>query len=410
MLLKSLLYILISLPFFNGTPVLSKVSLGKSFLERPELSNKELIHSDYFNSSPSYNLVPPSLSECVVTGNEGDYCNSKYIEEFDKFKDNFKRTYLTRNEELNRFSTFKNNLIIIEKHNAYNVHNARRGNLGSKHTWKMKINKFTDISRNEFSKSRRIIPPIIKIKNKVKRITNELISFQQDKVNKFSSTIPNSIDWVAKGAVTPVKNQEQCGSCWAFSTTGSVEGAWFLKTGKLLSLSEQELVDCSTSFGNNGCEGGLMDNAFKFIEKKGLCTEVDYPYNATDGTACLVCNEAVKISSYTDVTPNNELALKNAVANQPVSIAIDATDIQFYSSGVYTGECTTNLDHGVLLVGYGNQMSSLFEGSNIPFWKVKNSWGIDWGESGYFRLLRNDSNIESPGMCGLAMMASYPVV
>jgi C1A family cysteine protease len=216
--------------------------------------------------------------------------------------------------------------------------------------------------------------------------------------------LPDSVDWRTKGVVTPVKNQEQCGSCWAFSTTGSVEGIHALKTGKLISLSEQELVDCSGSAGNQGCNGGIMQDAFTWIKGNGgICTESAYPYTATDGTCKKSqCTSAVDITGFVNVAVNSEAALQAGVALQPVSVAVDAggMDWQFYSGGVLSDACGTQLDHGVLAVGYGSQ-------NGTPYWLVKNSWGASWGESGYI-LLKRGSGSGNPGECGIAMDASYP--
>ncbi|EPS57605.1 cysteine proteinase, partial [Genlisea aurea] len=192
------------------------------------------------------------------------------------------------------------------------------------------------------------------------------------------------------------------GSCWAFSAIGSVESINAIKTGKLISLSEQELVDCDTT--DSGCSGGLMDNAFAFIIKNGgIDTESDYPYTAQDGT----CNKVklntkvVTISGYVDVTPNSESALQAAVANQPVSVAIDAGGLSFqlYTSGIFNGICATLLDHGVVVVGYGTS-------SGQDYWIVRNSWGTSWGESGYIRMKRNVAS--KSGQCGIAIEPSYP--
>lgn len=196
------------------------------------------------------------------------------------------------------------------------------------------------------------------------------------------SDMPKEVDWRTKGAVTEVKNQGQCGSCWAFSTTGSLEGANFIATGKLVSLSEQELVSCSSSEGNYGCQGGLMDNAFKWIEddNKGIASEDDYPY-ASGGGAEPKCENYHKnvadVASFTDVEANNPAALVSALAKQPVSIAIEAdrSAFQFYSTGVIKkGSCGTKLDHGVLLVGYGTE-------DGTDYWLVKNSWSKGWGDN-----------------------------
>jgi len=216
-------------------------------------------------------------------------------------------------------------------------------------------------------------------------------------------TAPTSVDWRTKNAVTDIKNQGQCGSCWAFSTTGSVEGAHAIKTGNLVSLSEQQLVDCSTAQGNQGCNGGLMDQAFQYIiSNNGICSEASYPYTAAQGTCQTTCTSVATISSFVDVTAGDENALMNAVNIGPVSVAIEADQecFQFYSGGVLSDTgCGMQLDHGVLAVGYGTDPSS-----NQPYWIVKNSWGSSWGESGYVRLIRGQNE------CGIAQEASYPVV
>lgn len=224
----------------------------------------------------------------------------------------------------------------------------------------------------------------------------------------FSSNIqtPSSVDWREKGAVTPVKDQGQCGSCWSFSATGAMEGAWQIAKGELVSLSEQQLVDCSAGFkyGNHGCNGGLMDGAFQYAIDNGMCTEESYPYHAQGGN-CESCTPVVQISSCVDVTPRNEVDLEKAVAMGPVSVAIEADTrtFQLYTGGVLTSDaCGTNLDHGVLVVGYGTE-------SNTPYWLVKNSWGTSWGEDGYIKIGKSSST-HSDGICGIAMEPSYPVV
>ena len=214
-------------------------------------------------------------------------------------------------------------------------------------------------------------------------------------------SLAGSLDWRQKGAVTPVKNQQQCGSCWAFSTTGSVEGAHAIKTGNLVSLSEQQLVDCSAAQGNQGCNGGLMDQGFQYIiSNKGITTEAAYPYTAQDGTCKSGVSAAATLSSFVDVAQGSEADLMKAVNLGPVSIAIEADQqcFQFYSGGILSdSSCGMQLDHGVLVVGYGTE-------NNVDYWIVKNSWGASWGESGYIRLIRGKNE------CGIAQAASYPVV
>merc|ERR1711959_77770 len=194
---------------------------------------------------------------------------------------------------------------------------------------------------------------------------------------------PASIDWSTKGAVTPVKDQGQCGSCWAFSSTGGLEGQWEIATGNLQSLSEQQLVDCSKQ--NSGCNGGLMDYAFQFYESTSVATESSYAYTGRDGTCKSSYTTAIPeggVTGFKDIS--SESALLDAVANTgPVSVAIEADQMSFqmYSGGVLTGSCGTNLDHGVLAVGYGTS-------SGTDYWKVKNSWGASWGANGYVLIQR----------------------
>ena len=221
------------------------------------------------------------------------------------------------------------------------------------------------------------------------------------------STLASEIDWTTKGAVTGVKDQGQCGSCWSFSATGALEGAYYNKYHTLKSFSEQNLVDCDTY--DHACNGGWMDNAFKWIKQNGgLCHEDQYPYTAKKGS----CNSSknnqkdtnAKVSSWTDVTANSDSALMSALNKQPVSVAIEADQaaFQLYKSGVFTASCGTKLDHGVLAVGYGTDKSS-----GLDFYKVKNSWGTGWGEGGYIRLQRGVS--QKQGQCGiLSGPPSYP--
>eukprot|EP00195_Chlamydomonas_chlamydogama_P016889 CAMPEP_0202889940 /NCGR_PEP_ID=MMETSP1392-20130828/475_1 /ASSEMBLY_ACC=CAM_ASM_000868 /TAXON_ID=225041 /ORGANISM="Chlamydomonas chlamydogama, Strain SAG 11-48b" /LENGTH=479 /DNA_ID=CAMNT_0049573391 /DNA_START=8 /DNA_END=1447 /DNA_ORIENTATION=+ len=239
--------------------------------------------------------------------------------------------------------------------------------------------------------------------DKNKRLRSAPSTFKYADVSE--GALPASIDWRAKGAVSEVKNQMQCGSCWAFSTTGSVEGINAIVTGKLVSLSEQELVDCDTDE-DKGCQGGLMDYAFLFIkENGGIDTEADYPYSAVQGDCITkkLNRHVVSIDGYEDVPENDEPSLKKAAAHQPISVAIEADQkaFQLYMGGVFSDEtCGTELDHGVLLVGYGKDPV----GGN--YWIVKNSWGPEWGEKGYIRLKAGVAAKE--GICGIAMAASYP--
>jgi KDEL-tailed cysteine endopeptidase len=222
-----------------------------------------------------------------------------------------------------------------------------------------------------------------------------------------STAPPKEVDWRARGAVAGVKNQLMCGSCWAFSTTGAVEGINAIVTGEVTALSEQELVDCDTSK-DHGCHGGLMDFAFDFIVANGgIDTEASYPYTGEEGTcdAGRRDRHVVTIDGFEDVPPNDEAALLQAVANQPVSVAIEADQraFQLYAGGVFDEECGTALNHGVLVVGYGSFANRTH---HTPYWLIKNSWGPEWGHGGYIRLRRG---VGGEGQCGLAMQASYPL-
>jgi len=288
--------------------------------------------------------------------------------------------YITFTEKYNKNYDFNNYLIFKDNLNYINDMNSK--NL----TYDLEVNFFTD---KEFN-----IPKINK--------KNECHNCFTEK----NDIIPESIDWRQRNAVTHVKNQGECGDCWAFSSTGSIEGAWAIKHHHLYNLSEQMLTDCSRKYGNNGCMGGLMDNAFKYvINNGGLCTEKEYPYIGNDSICENQCNNVAKINRYVDVQPNDEQILKRAVAIGPVSVAIQAnvSSFRFYKSGIYQDpECGDQLDHGVLIVGYGTDQ-------NLDYWIVKNSWSPEWGDNGYIKILRNDKQSDS-GMCGIASQPSFPIV
>ncbi|XP_027338160.1 cysteine protease XCP1-like [Abrus precatorius] len=311
------------------------------------------------------------------------------VELFQRWKEEHQKFYRHPEEAMLRLENFKRNLKhIIEKNAKRNSPNGHR--LG--------LNRFADMSNEEFKS---------KFISKVKRPFSKRNSLTSGGLNVKGDSCedaPLSLDWRKKGAVTAVKDQGDCGSCWAFSSTGAIEGINAIVTGDLISLSEQELMDCDTT--NDGCDGGYMDYAFEWvINNGGIDTETDYPYTAVDGT-CNVTKEETKVVSidgYTDVAQSDS-SLLCATTKQPVSAAIDGSswDFQLYTGGIYDGDCSSNpdnIDHAILIVGYGSV-------ANEDYWIVKNSWGTSWGIEGYIYMRRNTDL--KYGVCAINYMASYP--
>ena len=320
---------------------------------------------------------------------------SDSLSQFEKYRLQFNKKYDTDQLFETRFLVFRDNVRAINAHNMNPLMN-----------FTMSVNQFSDWTELEFSDF---------VKKGGYKTPEGLMGGTygcSDYSHTASASTPDSVDWVAKGGVTSVKDQGQCGSCWTFSATGAVEGAWFVSSGALIDLSEEQLVDCATgvAYGSHGCNGGQMEGAFKYVIQNGQCSLTSYPYSAGSGKSgtCKqsTCSQVASMSKCFDVKPNDQVSLKSAVSNQPVAVAIEADTryFQSYSGGILTAatECGTTLDHGVLIVGYGDD-------NGQAYWLVKNSWGTTWGDNGYVKIARTESTNDA-GVCGIAMDPSFIVV
>lgn len=304
-------------------------------------------------------------------------------DQWETFKVKYEKKYDTARDEDIRRLIWEEKMAFHSKHNL----EAAQG----KHTYTLGENQFSDMTDAEFRATLTGYRPLDKRMGK-----------------QFYATLPVSVlaatvDWRTVGAVTEVKNQEQCGSCWSFATTGAVEGQTFIKQNKLPSLSEQNLVDCDTT--NHGCSGGHPINGYIYIiQNGGIDTEASYPYQGKDGLPCRYdpSQSAATVTNFGQVQPT-EAALQQAVQQVgPIAVAIDASQpsLASYTGGIYNDPAcsSTQLNHAVLAVGYGNE-------NGQDYWIIKNSWGETWGEAGYFKLARNAGN-----RCGVAQDTNYPVV
>ena len=348
------------------------------FFYNPKRTNKKYI---LLSSAIGILAVVGIISYLHSTSSKHPKLSEYELEEseFKDFMEVYSKTYSSQSEYEARFKIFQDNLSLIRFHNQLNK------------DWYLGVNKFTDMSMEEF---RKIYLPS---KFPIKPRPNKKFLKPSD-----TTELPSSVDWVKAGAVTPVKDQGQCGSCWAFSATGSMEGTWKISGHPLVSLSEQQLVDCSVTQGNRGCNGGTMDSSFAYVIRNGgITSEANYPYTARDGTcnSTLASDTVATIVSYDDVDPNSSADLLAAIVQQPISVAVEADQLiwQFYTGGIIKEGCGTNLDHGVLAVGFNTT-------GLTPYYLVKNSWGAKWGEAGYIKLAVADGE----GTCGIQMQPSYP--
>ncbi|CAG9322043.1 unnamed protein product [Blepharisma stoltei] len=300
-------------------------------------------------------------------------------QEFQKYMEDYGKSYSSHNEYLIRFKNFRENTAFIRVHNM----------LGR--DWTLGVNQFADMSFEEFGQ--------VYLSN-----SYEVPTLKPEEIEPFDPLleIPSSVDWRAKGAVTPIKNQGSCGSCWAFSTASGVESIWFISGHPLISLSEQQMVDCAGPWGNYGCYGGNIVYSYPYVVQKGLTTGAAYPYKAAQGSCntSLESQPAARIKNAYFVQANDYQALLNAVSIRPVSVAVQADQAAwtYYKGGIVTGSCGTSLNHAVNIVGYNIA-------NNPNYWIVRNSWGTWWGESGYIRIKVSSGY----GICGINMMPLYPV-
>ncbi|CAK9138506.1 unnamed protein product [Ilex paraguariensis] len=306
--------------------------------------------------------------------------HTRHALSFARFAHRYRKRYETVEEMKLRFSIFAESLKLIRSHNKKGL------------SYTVGVNEFADLTWDEFRKHRLGAAQNCSATTKGNhKLTDDIL--------------PETKDWREDGIVTPVKNQGHCGSCWTFSTTGALEAAYAQAFGRQISLSEQQLVDCAGAFNNFGCNGGLPSQAFEYVKYNGgLDTEQAYPYTGIDGT-CKFSSEniGVQVRDSVNITLGAEEELKHAVAFvRPVSVAFEVVDgFRLYEDGVYTsdtcGSAPMDVNHAVLAVGYGVE-------NGVPYWLIKNSWGKDWGNDGYFKMELGKN------MCGVATCASYPVV
>ncbi|TRY94402.1 hypothetical protein DNTS_027943 [Danionella cerebrum] len=310
--------------------------------------------------------------------------------EWTKWKRLNEISYDEESDDVQRKTIWQSNVEIIEKNNE----DFRFG----LSTFTMSMNKYGDLTNVEYNRllGARISGPVSR---------NGKVTSAQRLRFKAKKLALSSVDLRAQGYVTEVKDQGYCGSCWAFSTTGAIEGQMSKQTGQLVSLSEQQLVDCSRSYGTYGCSGAWMANAYDYVIKNGLERTETYPYTSADTQPCFYDESSVvaRIADYRFLPAGDEQALADAVATVgPITVAVDADNpsFLFYSSGIYKeSNCNpNNLNHAMLVVGYGSE-----EGND--YWILKNSWGTGWGEGGYMRMIRNGRNT-----CGIASYALYPTL
>jgi len=303
---------------------------------------------------------------------------------FNHWKLSYGKIYATAEEEAHKFEVFTQNFHFVQNWNQDPTQTSQVG-----------LNEYADLNTAEFGALKGCLG--------MSQPSSPILPVPERALEEVSAP-PASWNWATQGAVTPIKNQQQCGSCWAFSTTGTLEGLNFINNKNLLSFSEQQLVDCSGSYGNEGCDGGWPFWALEYTAAQGIELESSYPYTAQTGTCQYNASAVVfKNAGYGNVTKNNEVALLNAVYSQPISVCVEADQsvFQLYTGGVITSAaCGTQLDHAILATGYATTSAGQ------SYWIVKNSWGSSWGNQGYVWIAKSSST-NTNGICGIAMNAAF---
>ncbi|XP_020110961.1 cysteine proteinase 1-like [Ananas comosus] len=339
-------------------------------------------------------VVPDAKEEGGVGGGGHLGLGAAAVEaHFVSFERRFGRSYASAEERAHRRSVFAANLRRARRH--------QRLDPGAVHG----VTQFSDLTPAEFRRA------FLGLRRKKGGVGGSIFGSSHEAPILPTNDLPSDFDWRDQGAVTGVKNQGSCGSCWSFSASGALEGANFLATGKLKSLSEQQLVDCDHECDpseadacDQGCNGGLMTTAFEYLLKSGgLESEADYPYTGTDGGSCKFDKSkiAASVKNFSVVSIDEDQIAANLVKHGPLAIGINAVFMQTYIGGVSCPYiCGRHLDHGVLLVGYGSAGYSPIRFKEKPYWIIKNSWGESWGEDGYYRICRGRN------VCGVDSMVS----
>jgi C1A family cysteine protease len=377
----SLFSLLTMIDAFNMDSVFCAVN-SQSSSNVTQVAPCDMFHGQVLEMCQEYvqEHEPTDVVNCFMGNLRHQSDIESHVHDFIDFIQTHNKVYNTIETFVNRFYIFRENMIF-----------AISENIKNENTYTLGANKMADLLHEEF---------------KDMYITG--LQFPRDYCDDktLSNDLSDSVDWFEKGCVSDVKDQGQCGSCWAFSTVGALEGLQAQESGNLETFSEQYLVSCASSYGNHGCNGGLMQRAFSYVIDNGIPSEESYPYvsgTTTNDETCQMMKPAYQISTCYNV-PSNELQLTQYIMQQPTSVSIQASgrSFQLYVSGVYNDpSCGDELDHGVLATGYGTM-------DGEDYYRVKNSWSDSWGDGGYINIARNSVASSVQGMCGIAMDASVP--